>query len=60
MMMSHWQTWLSSKFNLFHAFVVTRLNYCGSLQYEFDDQHLARLQLIQNTTARMIMRITKI
>ena len=40
--------------SLIHSFVTSRLDYCNSLLHGVDDQHLSRLQSIQNSAARMI------
>ncbi len=37
-----------------HAFIFSRLDYCNSLYYGVQDKSLDRLQLIQNTSARLL------
>ena len=44
---------------LVHAFVTSHLDYCNSLLYGIEHQQLARLQLIQNSAARMVTRTKK-
>ena len=44
---------------MIHAFVSSHLDYCNSLLYGIDHQQLARLQLIQNSAARMVTRTRK-
>ncbi len=36
------------------AFVITRLDYCNSLYYAVSQSSLFRLQLVQNTAARLL------
>ena len=42
-----------------NALVTSRLDYCNSLLYGTVDKNFARLQRLQNTAARLIMRIPK-
>ena len=42
-----------------NALVTTRLDYCNSLLYSTVDKNFARLQRLQNTAARLIMRVPK-
>ena len=42
-----------------NALVTSRLDYCNSLVYGTVDKNFARLQHLQNTAARLIMRVTK-
>ena len=39
---------------LIHAFITSQIDYCNSLLYGIDDQLLVRLQLIQNSAARLL------
>ena len=41
---------------LIHAFITCRLNQCNSLLYGLPDTHIARLQRIQNSAARLVTR----
>ena len=49
----------SSTEKIIHAFITSHLDYCNSLLYGIDQQQLGRLQLIQNSAARMITRSKK-
>ena len=40
--------------SLVHAFVTSRLDYCNSLLYGIQQQHLDKLQRVQNMAARLI------
>ena len=42
-----------------NALVTSRLDYCNSLLYGTVDKNFARLQRLQNTAARLIMRVPK-
>ena len=42
-----------------NALVTSRLDYCNSLLYGTVDKKFARLQRLQNTAARLIMRVPK-
>ena len=42
-----------------HAFVICHLDYCNSLIYGLPDSQLRKLQLIQNSAARLIIRLRK-
>ena len=44
---------------LIHAFITSRLDYCNSVLYGIDAQHIARLQGIQNSAARIVTRTRK-
>ena len=41
---------------LIHAFITCRLYQCNSLLYGLPDTHIARLQRIQNSAARLVTR----
>lgn len=41
---------------LVHAFVTSRLDYCNSLLYGIQQQHLDKLQRVQNMAARLITK----
>ena len=44
---------------LIHAFVSSRLDSCNSLLYGLADYHIAKLQRVQNSAARMVSRCSK-
>ena len=44
---------------LVHAFVTSRLDCCNSILYGLPDSELAKLQRIQNTAARLVVRLKK-
>ena len=44
---------------LIHAFVTSHIDYCNSLLHGIDEQYLARVQLLQNSAARMVTRTRK-
>ncbi|XP_072033035.1 uncharacterized protein [Amphiura filiformis] len=44
---------------LVHAFVTSRLDSCNALVYVLPDSYITKLQLIQNTAARLVARIPR-
>ena len=42
-----------------HAFVTTRLDYCNALYMGVSGSSIARLQLVQNAAARLLIGISK-
>ncbi|XP_051237029.1 lathosterol oxidase-like isoform X3 [Dicentrarchus labrax] len=50
---------LSAAEKLVHAFVSSRLNYCNALLIGIPGKSLQRLQYIQNSAARILMRVQK-
>ncbi len=45
--------------NVFHAFIFSRLDYCNAIYVGTCQTHIARLQLVQNAAARMLMKAKK-
>ena len=44
---------------LIHAFVSSRLDYCNALLFGIHNKNLQKLQYIQNSAARVLMRVRK-
>ena len=45
--------------HLIHALIITRLDYCNIILYNLPNNHIERLQRIQNQAARMLKRIPR-
>ena len=43
-----------------HAFVTSKLDYCNALLYGLPKYQLQRLQYVQNTAARVVLRVCKL
>ena len=48
--------WTYSTETLIHAFITCRIDQCNSLLYGLPDSHIAKLQRIQNSAARLVTR----
>ena len=44
---------------LVHAFVTSRLDFCNTLIFGLPEQQIAKLQRVQNTAARLVLRLSR-
>lgn len=61
MLLAKAKLWLSRNDfeKVIHAFISTRLDYCNSLYVGINKQSTSRLQMVQNSVARLLLGVRK-